>query len=316
VFNATRAGGVLPPEVLHLRNGEAWAGEIVKLAGGQAKISTTFFGRRDLSADAVRAVDFKPRLPPLQAGESKMLYRVKGSPVPGSLLWIEGDRVALETPLGVLALTRKEMKRAVYGDTAAANDPAGREDEIALADGTVLIGQVVSRKDGFVVKHAVMGDQVVEPDAWRWVRRHPVQVAYLADTQPVSVLASPLIRRPPPAPRVESSRGMEEGPAFVRRMYVWPKTVVEYMLPGEKGGKARVSAVLGLAAGSGGNASVRFRAGDRTVFERILKTDSSEPVAVSFEVEAGSVLTLDVDFDKAVRFPCSVTVDDAFVMPM
>jgi len=241
---------------------------------------------------------------------------VKGKPVPGSLLWIDGDKVALETPLGVLALTRKEMKRAVYEDKDSTNAAAGREDEIALVDGSVLIGQITPGKDGFIVKHALMGEQIIKPDSWRWVRRHPAQVEYLADEQPASVLGTPLIRQAPPAPRVEVSRGLEEGCVFVRRMYVWPKTVVEYKLPGKQGEKARVSAVLNLAAGSKGNAKVRFRTGERTLFERLMTIESPVPVVVSFDAEAGSVMALDVDFDKMIRFPCSVTIDDAFMILM
>lgn len=314
VFNDARAGGVLPPEVLHLRNGECLAGEILKLGSGQAKISTTFYGERELASDAVKAVDFKSHLPPVQAEEGGMLYRMKGKPVPGSLLWIDGDKVALETPLGVLALTRKELKRAIYDDTETTNAVTGDWDEIALVDGTVLIGHITPAKDGFALKHSLMGEQIVKPDAWRWVRRHPAQVEYLADAQPVSVLGTPLVRQAPPAPRVESSRGLEEGSVFARRMYVWPKTVMEYKLPGKQGGKAQVSAILAPTAGSKGSSVVRFKVGELVLLERLMAAESPAPVAVSFEAEAGSLLALDVDFDKKVRFPCSVTIDDAFVV--
>lgn len=317
-FNDEFPGVAVPPEVLHLRNGESWAGDIVKVAGEQAAINTPLFGKREFPSAMVKAIDFKPGLPPIQAGEEKMLYRTRGSPVPGSVLWVEGEKVALETPLGVLALTRKEITRAVCGlVTNAVAAPAANSDEIALADGTILSCEVTPSKDGLVVKHPVLGSQVLKPDSWRWVRRHRDNVVYLADTKPVSVVATPLIRRAPPAPRVEPSRGTEkEGAMFARRMYAWPKTVSEYMLPGVNGRKTIVSAVVSLAAGSRGDAVVRFRVGEKTAFESVLKQEKPGPVAVSFEAEAGSRLAIEVDFDKVLRFPCSVTVDDAVAVLM
>lgn len=314
VFNDGRAADALPPEVVHLRNGEAWAGEILKLGEGKVRIGTVFFGQRDLPAAAIRAIDFKPHLPPVPAGEGPSLWRAKGRPVPGSLLWIDGDRVALDTPLGVLALTRQEMRRAVYAEAGPTNAVAAGADEIALSDGTVLAGQVTPVRDGFLVKHATLGEQTVKADQWRWVRRHPAAVDYLGDQRPETVTTTPLIRQPPPAPAIETSRGLDEGALFIRRLHVWPGTTVAYRLPGAPGGKALVSALLGLAPGSRGEARVRFQVGDRVAFERVLKPEPEAPAPVLFEVEAGSVLAMAVDFEKTVRFPCSVTVDDAAVV--
>lgn len=312
MFNEAAPTTNTAPEILQLQNGESWAGSIIKVDNTQAVIQTAFFGRRDLPSPRVRTLDFKAGLPPVPAGETKMLWRSRGSPVPGSLLWVDGDRVALETPLGVLALTRKDIVRASYGgaDTNAATASPG--DEIALADGSVLSGILAPAPEGLVLKHALLGTQTVKPDAWRWVRRHRDGIVYLADAAPVSVSSTPLINRAPPVPRVDAFGGTEtEGAPFIRRIRIWPKTISSYRLPGTPGKKVAVSALVSLAAGARGEAAVRFRMADKVVFECAVAQEKPGPTPVAFETEAGGVLTVEVDFGKVLRFPCSVTLDDA-----
>jgi hypothetical protein len=59
---------------------------------------------------------------------------------------------------------------------------------------------------------------------------------------------------------------------------------------------------------------VKVRAGERVAFDQTLDPAATEPVRVAFDADGGSALELDVDFGEAVRLPCTVAVDDAYVI--
>lgn len=317
VLNDARPGGDAQPEMLHLINGESWAGSITRLVDGRFAIRTVFFGDREVAGSGVRAVDFRPGLTDVDPGDAKMLYMAKGNPVAGSLLWIEADRVAMETPLGVLALTRKEVNRIVYGPAMTGTGAIVDGDEVALADGSVLAGEITPAKEGIILRHQTLGRLVLKPSEWLWVRRHPASVSYLCDARPESVRATPLIRRAPPAPTVVSARSVKTGDAgFVKRLVVWPGCSAAYRLPGTAGKQVRVSAVAGLAPGARGEVCLRFMAGKTIAFERVFRAGEAGRSVVAFEAEGGSQLLIDVEYGRDLEFPCSVTVDDAVAVVM
>ena len=309
VSNPALGRAVGRDEALHLRNGETWVGEVVNLRGDHFVMQTTSLGLHTGDVEWVRAVDFKPGLSAVDENADGVLYRVKGRPTPGELLWIEGTRAALDTPVGVVAVDRKILTRYVFAQGARSENIKG--DEIALNDGSVLRAQIVPENGGFRVRHALLGEKRVGPDAWLWIRRHAAAVTYLLDLEPEIIETFPLIRQPAPDPRVV---GHATGSDFVRRMHVSPKTVITYAVPGAAGSQASFCAVLGLMPGAQGNAHVHVRSAGQVAFERTLEAGNAEPVRISFDVQGGIPLEFDVDFGDAVRLPCGITVDDAYVM--
>lgn len=308
--NALLGRIVATNEALHFRNGEVWIGEVTRLQGGRFVMETTWFGSHTGDVAAVRAVDFKPGLPPLDEAADKILYRVSGRPTPGELMWIDGDRAALDTSLGVAALGRSKLQRYVFAQEPAPEAGAGG-DEIALVDGSVLRGKIEPVNGGLRLTHPGLGEMQVSPGQWQWVRRHPAAVTYVLDGPPESVETFPLIRQPAPPPVVS---GPYKGAPFVRRVQISPKSLVTYRLPGKPGGPVFFCATLGLQDGARGAAHVKVRAGERVAFDQTLDPAATEPVRVAFDADGGSALELDVDFGEAVRLPCTVAVDDAYVI--
>ena len=297
-------------ETILFRNGEVWKGKIDKMANDSLQV-TVSSGQRTVAADSLQAIDFMPNLPPVEGSERGVMYRMKGKPAPGALLWIDGQRVGLDSPLGAIALDRKDLKRYVFVDAAESKTaPAAGGDEIGLSDGSVLRGEVTPDNEGFLIKHAVLGVLRARPAAWQWVRRHPAPVTYLAEMPPTAVETFPLIRQNAPAPRVVPRC---DAVPYAGRIEIWPKTTLRYALPGQAGGTVAFRGAVGLVPGSKGAARVRMSADGRSVFEQTLSPIAPSPVVISFEGAAGGALTLEVDFDKEVRLPCIVALDDAYV---
>jgi hypothetical protein len=316
VVNDLQAELPVAPEALHLKSGEIWAGKVVKLAEGRITLESSF-GQRQIAAADVCAIDFMPGLPLIQEDDNGgLLHRLKGRPIPGNLISIDADLATIDTALGAVTLDKKDLKRYVL--SGAKKKPEARsDDELTLADGSILCGQCEPTKDGLRIKHAVLGEQVIQGGRWQSVRRHSTSVTYLAEAAPSFVKAFPVIRRPADPPGVERARCRRPtgaSPGFVSRVHFWPKTIADYKLPGQPGGKVVFRAAVALAEGSRGAARVLFRLGDRVVFDQVLTPENSKAVPVSFEAEAGSDLKLEVDFGKAVRFPCSVTMEDPYVV--
>ena len=300
------------PDALHLANGEVWTGKIAKAGGGRVTLVSALLGSRVVKTAELRAIDFVPGLPAPTAAKTGRLYRVKGRPVDGELVWIEADRVAVDTALGAVAMDRKILKRYVFASKPQQPAPP-TGDEMTLTDGSILFGQVEPTAKGLLLTHAVLGRKLIGPKMWRSVRRHSAAVTYLADVKPHSVKTFPLIRRPADPPHVERDRDGAVG-AFVRRMHVHPKTVVVWRLDAEAGTKRVFRATVGLSADSRGAVRVRFLLGGKGVFDQVLTPKARGPVDVTFSVGAATDLTLDVDFDKSVQFPCRAVIDDPYVL--
>jgi hypothetical protein len=161
-----------------------------------------------------------------------------------------------------------------------------------------------------VLKHAVAGEKPLAGDAWLWVRRHSPSLIHLADTAAPSTRTFPLIRSTPELPRVEyvQAARSDDSPPFTRRIRIWPKTIVSY-----QPGAGEFHATLSLDPRSRGAAVVRFRAGGNVLAEHVLAPADKTPVSVGFPVAADTGFSVEVDFDKAILFPCGVLIDDPFV---
>jgi hypothetical protein len=302
-------------EALQLENGEIWAGQVTSLGAGRVTVESPLLGQREVDLASVRSIDFMPGLPAPGPEKDGVLHRLKGSPVRGEPVSLDAQRLTVQTALGAVPLERKAVKQYVFG--GAKRKAAGAGDEVTLVDGGVLLGQVWPAKEGLTLKHATLGELAIPANQWRSARRRPAHVTYLVEKTPTKLETFPLIRKPANPPQVDRPRGANPGDSaatYVCRMHVWPRTIVGYPLEGQGGQKVLFRAAVGLLAGSRGAASVRFRAGEKTVFETVLTPKDPKATEVTFQAEAGDLLNLEVDFDKTIRFPCSVTVDDPLVL--
>ncbi len=113
------------PDALHLANGEVWTGKIAKAGGGQVTLVSALLGSRVVKTAELQAIDFVPGLPAPTAAKTGRLYRVKGRPVDGDLVWIEADRAAVDTALGAVAMDRKLLQRYVFASKPQQPAPSG-----------------------------------------------------------------------------------------------------------------------------------------------------------------------------------------------
>ena len=301
-------------EALHLDSGEVWGGQVTKMGGGQLTLLSPLLGTRQVDLASVRAIDFQPDLPAPEAQSDGVLYRLKGSPVRGALAALDGQKISVETALGAVPIDRGAVKR--YAFAGAPRKAAPALDEVTLLDGSILMGKLSPTAAGLTIKHPLLGDLNIAANQWRSLRRRTEKAAFVTELPPAKIETFPLIRRLADPPAIERARGQAPGtpaPGYVSRMHVWPRTIVTYVLPGEAAEKASFRAQVGLREGSLGTLAVRVRVGEKVVFETVLDPKDPKPASVAVEADGGSALSLEVDFDKSIRFPCSVTVDDPLV---
>jgi len=309
--NDKKAGGAPAPNALHFKNGEVWAGKITKLSDNRITIESASLGKRMVETALLRSADFAPGLGLVEGEKAGVLYRRKGGPIPGTLIWIKDARVAIDTTLGAVAINRDGLSRYVF-DGKAAETMSTAADEVHLADGSILRAAVKPGQGVLVIKHATLGEQRLGPDAWRSVRRYSGPALYLADVRLVSAKTFPLIRRPANKPLTEHYQSGAGG--LASRIFIWPKSIIGYKLPGRPGNKFLFTARIGLFDGSRGAARVKIGVTGKAVFDQVLVPEGKSAVSVSFTVPGGSDLKLEVDFDGSVRFPCGVTVDNALLV--
>ena len=298
------------PHAVRLKNGEVWTGTITAISRTSVTLESATLGTKPFAIEQLSAIDFAPRLGDLGSEKSRSLHRLSGKPLSGTILWLKGDRLAIDTPIGAIELKASGLKRYVCD-----KDPAAAPlvlDEIRLTDGSVLRGSIEPAQDAMVVQHPLFGKHTFGPQAWSSVRRFSGPAVYLSDLQPVKEKMVPLIRRPADRPRSEFAQSKKTGPAS--RLVISPKTVLEYKVPGTIGEKYLLTAGAQLSDGSRGSARLGIRIGEEVLLDKVLTPAENKPFAFSYEVPVGSSLEITVDFHDRVHFPCSVSIDNALLL--
>lgn len=309
---------IRPPQAVRLASGEVWLADVVALSARKLKARSVLFGEREIDAGTVRSLDFLSDLAaPAPGDKPGTLYREKGEPIPGALLWIDDQRLAIDSPLGVLTLPREGTARYLF-QTGPAVAPPAKDEEIGLVDGTVLRGKAAPVQDALEVEHAVLGKLTIPAAAVRSVLRHVPAAAYLAELPMQSVDAVPLVASPALPETLEyptrgDSRAWPGPLACLRGICIQPKTVVKYRLPKAAGPTATLFATLGPVDEARGDVKVRIASGDKALVERDL-SPAAKPEALSLPVPSGGELTIEVDFGPRIAFPCGVVLGDPLVV--
>jgi len=305
------------PEALRMASGEVWYAHVASLSAGKLKARLPLLGERELDAGSVRAVDFVPDLSPPEPGDRPgTLYREKGEPVPGTLMWIDEQRLAMDSPLGVLTLSREGLARYLFKGAAAAAAP--KDDEVSLLDGSTLRGLAKPTKDGLEMDHAILGKVAVPGRMVRSILRRPAGVAWLGELKPAAVNAVPLIAKavPPEAleyPDLGGSRVWPGELLAIRGVRIEPKCTVTYRLPALPGQRLVFAATVGPVEGMRGGVRLRLLAAGKTLLERDVLPGSKRE-AVTAEVPRNAELAIEVDFGPAQRFPCGIVLGDPMVV--
>jgi hypothetical protein len=317
VIRVQEGRSIRSPEALRMASGELWYAHVAALTAGKLKARLPLLGEREFDVAAVRAVDFLPDLsPPQPADKAGTLYREKGEPVPGALMWIDEQRLAIDSPLGVLTLSREGLARYLFKTQAAAEPPKG--DEVSLLDGSTLRGPAKATKDGLELDHATLGKVVVPARLVRSVLRRPPNVAWLGELKPSAVNAVPLIARAVPPEELEypalgGSRVWPGELLAIRGVRIEPKCTVTWRPPALAGQKLLFAATLLPVEGMRGDVKVRLLAAGKTLAERALGP-AAKAEALAAELPPNAELAVDVDFGPNQRFPCGVILGDPMVV--
>jgi len=281
------------PHALRLKNGDIVPVEFLRYAAGKARVLSPLFGQRDIEQPEIAAIDFLAAGRQRGGTEPRTLYRQQGPPVPGTLLWADASRLAVETPLGIITLLREGALRYVF---SAGQPPDLRpgEDEVFLIDGARLRGRVRVAGGRMVLEHSVLGEAQLPQSAVSLVRRNPPHVRHVrrVDLARRELVASP----PPPAVLVEDEQAAMVllGPCEAR--------------------VAEASGLFRAAArpvnGCRGTVRLRLLAGGKTLHEQLLAPGSGS-AAVSCSIPDGATLAISVDCASGIDFPCGAVITEA-----
>lgn len=316
LFAVVGDGGrrVTAPHAVRLTNGERWPVDLVGMTSREAEVRSPLFGRRQIERKLLAELLFAPLLPPKRNLAPSTLYRDTGEPIPGSIVWIDETKIALDGPLGVMTVAREGTTRYLF-EAGAKEKPTPPRDEtdLHLVDGTVLRGRVALHPSRLVVRHAVLGSVEVPTVALRALMRRPTTALYLAEQPFAAVDTKPLVAHAAKPERLLPPEAARQGDArFLTGIRLWPTTTVRFRLARREGRRPVLRGWLGLTAESRGDARVRIVAGRELLNETLAPGGKWKPLSV--ELPAGGELAIEVTFGARLRFPCCVVFGDPHVL--
>jgi len=313
VFDA--AGRTLrPPNTVRRTNGEVWHCEVLALARDKLTLRSPCFGTREIARGGVRALEFRPKLPAEEHLETDTLYRAFGEPLPGSLLWITREKIAVDSPLGAMALDREEATRFILARPPAGAPPAGGLDEVVLHDGSVLHGRVELDAGALRLSHRELGELFLDARAVRSLLRNPSGCTYLTDLA-LQPQAAPLLGEATAARTVEArpSGSADAGAGHIRCLRIQPTTTLSVSVPGKPAAARTFRATVEAPRGARGSVRLRVSAGGKALWEKTIDPAPTAPEAISVDL-AGEAVTIDVGFEGPPRFPCGVVLGDPHIV--
>ncbi len=301
-------GHTLPqPNAVRLTGGELWRCEILSLTAGKLTLRSDIFGTREIDSSAVAALEFRADLPEAEGLDTRCLYRGESQPLPGELLWISRERIAVDSPLGALAVDRDGAARFLL--RPAPRPAAPGADEVALVDGSVLHGKAGFAKDAVLLTHEMIGELRLPVAAVRAVTRRADGVTHLAALK-LSPSAEPLLGSGPAGKAIEAVPPGRQPPgaACARSLTIRPTAEVALRLASAATFRATASPVAGARA----PAVLEIAGGGKTLVSKPI-APGDEPAEVSADAPAGR-LVIRVRFADAEAFPCGVTLGDPHVL--
>jgi len=293
---------VPPTQAAILADGQVWRGEVVRLRNGRVTVRLAALDREvEVPAERLAALvlgaDAGPGPPSAASAEGPgaagpetlvpdrggVLFRPDGEPLPGALLWIEPDRLAIDSPLGAVTLPRAGCALYRFGrsqDRTAPAPSAGRRlDRVGLAEGSVLAGRVEPADHGLRLTGADLGRVVVPERLVRWVER-----------------ADPRFRRLglPSSPSGPTAfRGgtlaAEPGPGAIAAWRIHPPQRLACPLDPSDGRPLRLAMRVRPAGGARGSVRLRLLVGGTVLLDRIV-SPADAPVDLEVPLPAAPPL--------------------------
>jgi hypothetical protein len=311
----TGANTISAAQSIRMINGEIWCGSILGLEAHALTFRGDLFGERMIETEAVAILDFSRRVVPTVAGTRGMLYREKGEPIPGSLLWIRENTLAIDCPLGILPVPRQGVIRYQFKAPLSSVSREG-EDEVGLIDGSVFRGRLSVVSNGLEMAHASLGTVSVPWAAMRYLRRSSPDVMRLGLPAAGDVETRGPDAPPPSLRLLDYRAGLEPRQptsACLTAVRMLPITAARYRLQGREGRKAWFRAVVVPVPECRGDVRIGLQVAGATVYEQTLPCTNAA-LTVSLELPPGEELTLKTDFGGKLLYPCGVDWQDPCVV--
>ena len=291
-------------------DGEVWRAELIALSAGRVNVSFGVFGKHEADARRIAAVDFFSSGEPGHDAPGT-LFRDQGEPIPGTLLWVDQSRLAIDSPLGVLTLPRQGVMRYVFPAAGKAAVSPASIDEVGLMDGSILHGTARAVVGGVRLEHPILGTLKLDARAVRSVVRLDGRAWSLARLVPQSVTSAGPFGAAKKGPRSLSDFG-GHGPFFASALTIQPETAIRYRLDQAKGRALALRARVEPIEGARGDARLLILAGGKTVAEREV-VPGAGPDDIAVDLPAADV-EIRVEFGRRIAFPCGVVLADAMVV--
>jgi hypothetical protein len=288
-----------------MRSGEFWHVTIQTLKDGKLGINNhLLFGTRHVDLTAIASLEFAPGLDSSKANRTGVLYRTTGRPLPGNLIWLKNDNIAMDSPLGIIPLPRKDLHRYLLPDVET-GIVESLVDEVGLLDGTILRGKIDFADGKIQMTHAILTELKIEWKNVRYLVRAGNGISWLADLEPLGVESiGPLGKKP--FQNVANARG--DGSNFLSTLRVSPQTTLRYRLTGA--GAREFRAVLSPIPGSRGDATVILTASGKEFYRQNLSARDESKI-LKLPLPQGDDLELRVEFGKRLAYPCGIHLGDA-----
>jgi len=291
-----RSAASIRTPAVRMRDGQRWPAGVDRIERRMLIVEGPLVGRREIPLTRVAGFDLTLALSPAQT-RPPVVVQAEGEPIPGELLWLDEQRIGIDSPLGVLKLPRSRATRVEL----AAPRPATDTDVLRLLDGTVLHGPV-SLKDGRVaIDHATFGELDFALDAVAAIVRRDADRRWLDDASHWRLTARDVFGQPrSAAPGIDADGSVAvEAPA-----------TVELTLPADFDADRLVLMVEPLTDAAG-DATASFSAGGQSLgSQRVRPTDG--PSIIDLKLPAGAeTLSIDVAPGDRLRFPAGVVLRDA-----
>ena len=302
---ATRAT-LSAPQALRLADGQVWPVQLRRVQGKKAQVVSPIAGARDIDIDTLRAIDFAANLEDRGDQAGGTLYREGGEPIPGNIIWIDAQRMALDSPLGLLTLGRDTAARYVFKHVPKpVSDPT--DDELRLVDGSVLRGKVAIGNNRVELRHAIWGTISVPGAAVTAITRFPADVTHVRDLPAGAATAKAIVGTG------TSTGGAEvtSGGAGVRVITIQLGASVRVPVAG--GGT--LAATLMPVAGARGAAKVKMSiAGKAVLEESVAPGANARPVSADLGATGGELVIEVVSAGEPATYPGGAVLADVLVI--
>nr|NIP92291.1 hypothetical protein [Akkermansiaceae bacterium] len=296
------------PGAIRLLNGEVWRAGLQNVEGvGHEQsigIQSKTLGTRKVPLASLASMEFVAGGPDAPR-EPGTLYRIGGEPIPGKLVWVRQKDIALDCALGVIPLPRQSVERFVL---ARARPAPPESDTIGLTDGSLLYGQTGFDGSQLVVNHETLGELRLDWNVVRYLRRHVAGIDWLEQ------LAMTVVERvgpalPPPVPRWHEGHDHDHR----RAVRIMPNTVVRFALKTGPQRSGLFRSELAAVPGCRADLKVSVLAGEATLWQQRVAAGSA-PIPLSLELPDAGELTIEVEFDGPLAFPCGIDLRDPHVL--